>query len=110
MDLTGKSTEELRVLKARVEDAIQARKQADVAVAREKVLAIAKAAGMSLQELMRGATGGSGKAPRQHVGKTVPAKYRNPADSTHTWTGRGRQPIWVKDALAAGATLDSLAV
>ena len=31
-------------------------------------------------------------------------KYRAPGG--HTWTGRGKQPVWLRDALAAGAKLD----
>ena len=30
------------------------------------------------------------------------AKYANPADKSQTWTGKGRQPQWYKDAVAAG--------
>lgn len=32
----------------------------------------------------------------------VAAKYRNPADSNQTWTGRGLAPKWMQDLLAAG--------
>lgn len=34
-------------------------------------------------------------------------KYRNPADPAQTWTGRGRQPGWIKQALAAGDDLSA---
>lgn len=36
--------------------------------------------------------------------------YRNPSNSAETWTGRGRQPKWVRDALASGARLEDLAI
>jgi DNA-binding protein H-NS len=36
--------------------------------------------------------------------------YRNPRNSAETWTGRGRQPKWVREALAAGACLDDLLI
>lgn len=42
-------------------------------------------------------------------GAKVAAKYRNP-ETGDTWTGRGRQPKWVEAALAAGKTLDDLAI
>ena len=38
------------------------------------------------------------------------AKYANPADPNQTWTGRGRQPAWVKQALAEGKDLSSMAI
>ena len=34
-------------------------------------------------------------------GKVAP-KYKNPANSTQTWTGRGRQPVWVAEVLVGG--------
>ncbi|MDN4061674.1 H-NS histone family protein [Massilia sp. YIM B02769] len=33
-------------------------------------------------------------------------QYENPADSSQTWSGRGRQPKWVAEALAGGKKLD----
>ena len=31
--------------------------------------------------------------------KPAKPKYRNPADESQTWTGRGRKPLWVVDYL-----------
>jgi DNA-binding protein H-NS len=39
---------------------------------------------------------------------SVPVKYRD--DAGHTWTGRGLQPVWLREALAAGKTLQDFAV
>ncbi|HXV36967.1 MAG TPA: H-NS histone family protein [Myxococcota bacterium] len=36
--------------------------------------------------------------------------YRNPNNSSDTWTGKGRPPKWVRDALASGAQLEELAI
>jgi DNA-binding protein H-NS len=36
--------------------------------------------------------------------------YRNPCNSAETWTGRGRKPKWVRDALARGVYLEDLAI
>jgi len=36
--------------------------------------------------------------------------YRNPSNSAETWTGRGRQPKWVRDAIDRGARLEDLAI
>ena len=38
----------------------------------------------------------------------VPAKYRD--DAGNTWTGRGRQPLWVTAAVGNGVSLESLKV
>jgi len=36
--------------------------------------------------------------------------YRNPRNSAETWTGRGRKPKWVREALANGLHLEDLAI
>jgi DNA-binding protein H-NS len=43
-------------------------------------------------------------------GKKVAPKYRNPANKSETWTGRGRQPKWVAAALKSGQKIDDLAI
>lgn len=44
--------------------------------------------------------------PRSRKRKIVVAKYRDEAGNT--WVGRGKRPQWVRDALAAGKTLQDL--
>ncbi len=59
--------------------------------------------GFSLSEL-------SGDAPRATKGRKAKAKYRNPAEPQQTWTGRGRKPQWLHDALKAGADISDLEI
>lgn len=59
--------------------------------------------GVTARELGFGA-GAAAPARRS----TAPAKYRS-ADGA-TWTGRGRKPRWLSDALAAGRSLDDFRV
>ncbi len=61
---------------------------------REKLAALAKAEGFSLDELF----GGRGRKTR----RAAKPKYRNPADHAQTWSGRGKRPRWFNAALAAG--------
>jgi DNA-binding protein H-NS len=63
---------------------------------REKINALVKAEGFGLDEVF-GRTGGRGKAR----GKVKP-KYRNPADPSQTWTGRGKRPRWFSAAISSG--------
>jgi DNA-binding protein H-NS len=37
-------------------------------------------------------------------------KYRNPADESQTWTGKGRKPGWLVEAIASDKTLEEFAV
>jgi DNA-binding protein H-NS len=46
---------------------------------------------------------------RQLSEKGGPA-YRNPCNSAETWTGRGRKPKWVREALARGVRLEDLTI
>ena len=56
----------------------------------------------------------SGKIGRSHAKRTTsatkaPAKYADPVSGA-TWTGRGRKPAWVVQALNSGKTLDDLRI
>ena len=48
------------------------------------------------------------KSTQKPKAKVAP-KYRNPEDSTQTWTGRGRKPAWIK-TLDESGTLESAAI
>lgn len=85
-------------------------KRKPIATVRKKVTALAKAEGYSIAELFGGApaaaprarkaAGGARKA-RKSLGKVAP-KYRNPANSAETWTGRGKQPRWLAAEVTKG--------
>ncbi len=48
--------------------------------------------------------GSVGKSDRRTKMKSAP-KYRNP-ETGKTWSGRGKRPQWIHDALADGQSLD----
>ena len=102
MDLSNFSVAELRALQDQVSKQLKVVAQQDIAKAREEIQAIAQRAGISLQELVKsGVRANSGK---------VAVQYRNPANAEQQWTGRGRQPKWVKEWLQAGKAWDALRV
>ncbi len=43
-------------------------------------------------------------------GRKVKPKYRNPADRTETWTGRGRMPVWMAALVKKGKTPDAFLI
>jgi len=102
MDLSKLSIADLRTLQDSVKQELTKREQQDVAVAREKILAIAKSVGISVRELV-----GSSVRPKSGP---VSVRYRNPNDASQQWTGRGRQPKWIKAWIDAGKTLDMVRV
>lgn len=83
-----------------------------VAKVREKVIAMVKAEGFSIDELF-GSVKNKGKAKakaKTKVKAKVAPKYSNPADKEQTWSGRGRQPLWFAAAIKAGKTERSLLI
>lgn len=86
---------------------MKSRERLEIEKARIDIEAIAKGLGLSLQDLL-GAAETKGKV-RKQTGK-VAAQYRNPQNASQEWTGRGRQPGWVKELLASGKILQSAKV
>ncbi|MBZ8117112.1 H-NS histone family protein [Roseovarius sp. LXJ103] len=106
-DLNAMSLSELRSLEKKVAKAIGKFEQREKKKALAELKEHAKKLGFSLNEL----TGGTmpAKAPKKPTQKAAP-KYANPADTSQTWTGRGRRPAWVIAALEAGKSLDDMAI
>lgn len=46
---------------------------------------------------------------RRRYPRVVP-KYRNPAEPSETWSGRGKTPRWLTAALKTGHTIDEFAI
>ncbi|QBX99633.1 H-NS histone family protein [Rhodophyticola sp. CCM32] len=99
--LSAMSRNELLELQKEVTAALKdfdKRKKKEALVAAQKA---AKEHGFSLDEILGGKSGSGPKSP---------PKYANPADPSQTWTGRGRQPGWIKEALTSGKSLDTMAI
>jgi len=116
IDLSKLSPRELQKL---IDDASRERKRkekrAPVAAVRKKLTKMAVAEGYSLMELFGLPTAGrapakvSGpSAPRRGstrkstAGTKVAPKYRNPANPAETWSGRGKHPKWMTNAMTGG--------
>ena len=56
--------------------------------------------GIAMKDVVRGAQGGN----------IQPPKYRHPENPSLTWSGRGRQPAWFKEAIDAGTSRDDLLI
>lgn len=103
--LSGLSRKELLDLRANVDKAL---KDAEVRERREALKAAELAAaefGFSLAELSAEA-----KARVASKQSKTPAKYRNPSNPEETWSGRGRKPRWVHEALTSGADITDLEI
>ncbi len=100
MNFANMSFADLHELKKKLDDEIASRQKEEKASAKKKILEIARLHGLRLEEM---AGGHKERAP-------VAPKYANPADKSQTWTGRGRQPVWVAQLLASGKRLEDFTV
>lgn len=101
IDLETLSKDELKQLKTDVEKALKTIDTRRKAEAKRAAELAAKEFGFSLEEILSaGGTKGSKGAP----------KFANPGDPSQTWTGRGRKPNWVIEALDSGKSLEDLAL
>ena len=95
------SLEDLKKLQKQVAKAIDGFEKRQRREALAVVEAKAKEFGFSLSEL-------TGKAKSKP--KASPPRYRHPENPALTWSGRGRQPAWIKDGLQAGKSLEDYAI
>ncbi|SLN50201.1 H-NS histone family protein [Ruegeria meonggei] len=103
ISLEKMSRKDLLELRNNVEKAL---KDAEKRERKEALKAAEKAAaefGFSLSELSE-VSGGASK------GRKANAKYKNPANPDQTWSGRGRKPQWIHDALKSGADISDLEI
>jgi len=49
------------------------------------------------------------RKPRRNYPPVLP-KFRNPADPTQTWAGRGKQPRWLASQIKAGKRVDDFLI
>lgn len=104
MDISSLNVPQLRELQQNITEELKRREAQDKVAALNELKAFAQTRGYTLEQLLEA----KGK-PRAAVGK-VRVKYRHPQNAELTWTGRGRQPRWVGDWVAAGNALDALLV
>lgn len=101
-DLNEMPLAELKKLHKDVTKAIDSYEDRQKAEARATLEAKAREMGFSLSDLLD---------PSKSSGrKANPPKYRHPENADATWSGRGRQPHWIKDILAEGKSLDDFLI
>ena len=100
-DLSKMNLAQLKNLRSRLDKAVAEREEAEKVQLRQKVESIVASAGMSLTDLI---------GSKSRKGRSVAIKYRNPKDATQTWTGRGRPPRWLAEAMKKGAKRESFMI
>nr|WP_314546205.1 H-NS histone family protein [uncultured Massilia sp.] len=108
MDLSNMSLGDLRNLQEQIKQEMKKREHQEVQKAREQILAIAQSVGVPLKDLI--ASGRGAKVAAGGGTGSVAVRYRHPDDASQQWTGRGRQPKWVKEWVEGGKSIDQLRV
>lgn len=99
-DLSNYSISQLRELEAQVTEELRTRHFLNISKAREQILHIARNVGLSDEDIV------SIRAPKSQQQRMAAIKYQNPANPSQQWSGRGRQPAWVKAWIASGKPID----
>ena len=79
---------ELKALSERCGERIDQIKDSEIKKLRDEFEAKAETLGMTASGVL------AFDAKKRRVAGTP--KYRNPADPTQTWAGRGKRPVWIK--------------
>ena len=107
-DLKAMTRKELEKLHADVERELQRTIERDKKAAMAAAKKAAREHGFDLSEIAD--TPKPKKARKKTARKPAAPKYANPTNAFQTWTGKGRQPQWFKDAIGAGKTAEDLAI
>ncbi len=107
IELNAYSIPELKQLIEKAQSEIVRKEQVQVKEVRTKMEELASSVGLSLEDVLKFSAGGKGRKAGKPAGVV---RFRNPANPDQTWSGRGKQPNWLKDAMARGATKDDFAV
>lgn len=97
MDLSGMSFKEMVELRGKLSKEIEKQRASEQESVKAQIKELAEGAGINLKELT---TGDRRRDP-------VAPKYRNPADPSKTWSGRGKSPAWVLAMKEAGTLQDA---
>ena len=109
LDYDQMDTQQLQDIQQKVHTALTKRKREQISAVYQQIIDIVKSNGLTVEELIEFSQKKSKKSASSHK-RQVAAKYRHPDNASLTWTGRGKQPRWVVDALASGLTLEGLTI
>ena len=80
-----------------------------------KAITVKELCELYIKELDEGRILGKGGRPKKATTKgrklgKVPPKYRNPANKAETWTGRGKQPLWLAAQIKKGKKIEEFLI
>ena len=107
INIDALSPAELQALIKSAEAQMGAARKNHIHEVRAKMDALLANSGLTLDEVYPRRGGKASKGSKS----VVAPKYRNPDNTTQTWSGRGKRPLWFVEALKKkGVTADSLLI
>ena len=103
IDYSTLSVQELNSVIAEAQSAIETKAEQEKEEVRGELTALAQSRGYTIEDLFPSSGKGKKKAK-------LPATHRDPNNPANTWTGRGRKPKWMIEALEADASVEDFKV
>jgi DNA-binding protein H-NS len=111
--LKNESVAELLAAKRVVEGLLAERVNQEYSALRDNAAALAEATGCPVEQVLESLMPKTGRPARKLTVVEAPkperVKYRHPENAELTWSGRGKQPGWLRDALQEYDEQDLLA-
>lgn len=101
INLDNLNVEELRAITESAQQLIHQKQHQSLFEAYIQFEQIAKDADSTIEDILKAG---------ESLEKKRSIKYRNTENSDETWTGRGRKPTWLVEALSAGNKLEDFAI
>ncbi|CAN6961356.1 DNA-binding protein [Psychrobacter okhotskensis] len=101
IDLDSLNVDELRAITENAQQLIAKKQHQRLYDAYMQFEKIAEESNSTIEEILKAG---------ETLEKKRSIKYRNTDNNEETWTGRGRKPTWLVDALAAGRKLEDFAI
>ncbi|MGM8884824.1 H-NS histone family protein [Psychrobacter sp. 1U2] len=101
IDLQNLDVDQLRAITENAQQLIDQKQHQRLYDAYMQFEKIAEDADSSIDEILKAG---------EKLEKKRSIKYRNTDNNEETWTGRGRKPTWLVEALAAGRELNEFAI
>ena len=105
IDLNEFSLPELQELSKDIDKEIQQRQVEEKKRVSTQMKELAASVGMTVEEIL-----GLDMARKTRTKPRAPAKYRNPENPEQTWSGRGKKPAWIREALEQNRSLEEFEI
>lgn len=103
VNLSNYSLDDLQKLIVDAETALEKRQREKRAEVVAQMRKLAASVGIDFEIV-------AGETRKRGTRSSAAPKYRNPADPSQTWNGRGPKPKWFKAAIDAGKKPEQLAI